>query len=260
LAAGSLDERMNDDTSIGGAGHRFPATHHSAVQAARGDDPAAKARGLELLVAAYWKPSYKYIRIRWRKSNEDAKDLTQAFFARALEKDFFSDYDPARASFRTFLRVCLDGFVANELKAANRVKRGGGQSFVPLDFDEAALEFDRQPAADDVPLDEYFYREWARSLFALAVDRLRADLGASGKRVHFEIFARYDLAEAGPGGRPTYAALATDLGVSATDVTNYLALARREFRRTLLAALRDVTGSEQEFQDEARRLLGVEGL
>jgi len=251
---------MNDDTKIGGAGSRFPITHHSAVQAARSEDPAERALGFELLLAAYWKPAYKYIRIRWRKSNEDAKDLTQGFFARALEKGFFGEYDPAKASFRTFLRVCLDGFVANEIKAAGRAKRGGGLLSVSLDFDQAARELDLQPAAEGVSIEDYFYREWARRLFELAVETLRADLEARGKRIHFELFARYDLADTGPGGRPTYAELAVELGVSPTDVTNYLALARREFRKALLDRLRELTGDEREFRDEARRLLGVDGL
>jgi hypothetical protein len=41
-------------------------------------------------------------------------------------------------------------------------------------------------------------------------------------------------------------------------VTNYLAFARREFRRAVLAQLREMTGSEEEFQREAQTLLGVE--
>src|SRR5439155_26153422 len=57
--------------------------------------------------------------------NEDAKDLTQAFFTRTLEKNSFERYDPAQARFRTYLRTCVDGFVANERKSAGRIKRGG---------------------------------------------------------------------------------------------------------------------------------------
>jgi len=251
---------MSDDTQIGGPGGRFPATRHSAIQGARSDDPAERARGLERIVSAYWKPAYKYIRMRFRQSNEDAKDTTQAFFARALEKDFFADYDPSRASFRTFLRVCLDGFVANDLKAAARLKRGGGRPAVSLDFYEAARELELEPAAEGVEMEEYFYREWVRSLFGLAVETLRGELEARGKRVHFEVFARYDLADPGPGERPTYVQVAGELGISASDVTNYLALARREFRKALLGQLRQLTTDDREFQEEARRILGVEGL
>ena len=98
---------MNDeDTGIGGPGGAFPATLQSVVLGARSEDPAERQRSFQALVAAYWKPVYKTIRLGWKRSNEDAKDLTQGFFARAMEKDFFTSYDPARARFRTFLRVC----------------------------------------------------------------------------------------------------------------------------------------------------------
>ena len=126
-----------DDSGLGGEGGRFPITHRSAILAARSDDPTERARAFDLIVTAYWRPVYKYIRIKWRKSNEDAKDLTQGFFARAIEKGFFDGYDHDKARFRTFLRVCLDGFIANEEKAAGRIKRGGEVTLLPLDFEDA---------------------------------------------------------------------------------------------------------------------------
>src|SRR5215510_5198762 len=111
----------------------FPATRHSVVQAVADADPEVRRRAWESLAALYWEPSRAYLRLKWRVSAEDARDLTQAFFARALEKGFFDGYDPQRARFRTYLRTCLDGFVANERAAAGRLKRGGGQSHVSLD-------------------------------------------------------------------------------------------------------------------------------
>ncbi len=104
---------MAHDTDIGGpGGGRFPATRHSAVLAAQSTDLIERERGLAILLETYWRPAYKYVRIRFGESNEDAKDLTQSFFMRALEKDFFDGYDPEKGSFRTYLRTCLDRFVA----------------------------------------------------------------------------------------------------------------------------------------------------
>ena len=77
-------------------------------------------------MTAYWKPVFKYLRLKWHAPAEDAADLTQAFFLRAFEKSFFADFDPRRARFRTYLRTCLDGFVTNARKADTRQKRGGG--------------------------------------------------------------------------------------------------------------------------------------
>jgi DNA-directed RNA polymerase specialized sigma24 family protein len=103
----------------------FPDTSWSAVLGVRSADEAVRARSLEAVAQVYWKPVYKHVRLRWGRVPEDAQDLTQEFFSRALEKGFFDAWDPARGKFRTFLRVCLDGFLANEAKAAGRLKRGG---------------------------------------------------------------------------------------------------------------------------------------
>ena len=124
----------------------FPTTRSSAVVAVRSADRAERARGFDTLVAAYWRPVYKYLRLKWNCSNEDAQDFTQGFFARALEKDFFAGYDVGKGSFRTFLRTCLDGFVSNERKAARRQKRGGDVTLIPFDFDSAVtLAFTGSP-------------------------------------------------------------------------------------------------------------------
>ena len=109
---------MTFDTTMGGSGKRFPETRHSLVRDAGDPDPEVRRRALGVLIASYWKPVYKCLRIHWRVSNEDAKDLTQGFFASLLESPTLARFDPARAKFRTYLRTCLERYVANERKAA----------------------------------------------------------------------------------------------------------------------------------------------
>jgi RNA polymerase sigma factor (sigma-70 family) len=235
----------------------FPSTRHSVISAARSADAEIRARGLEALARAYWRPVYKYVRLRWRASPEDAQDLTQEFFARALEKETFARYDATKARFRTFLRLCLDGFVANERKAARRLKRGGGLPLLSLDFAGAEGELGGQEGSDRIDPEEYFRREWVRTLFALAVDALRDRCTATGKSVHFALFERYDL-DGAAASPPTYAQLAQEYDLPITQVTNHLAFARREFRRLVLDTLRELSGSDDEFRAEARELLGVD--
>lgn len=227
----------------------FPSTRRSVLLAARDADPEVRRQALGALIDSYWKPVYKYLRVQHGSGGEEARDLTQSFFALALEKGTFGRYDPARARFRTFLRLALDGFVANERKAARREKRGGGATALPLDFEGAEAELARAPAQGLTP-EEYFHREWVRALFARAVERLRAE--AHPRR--FLLFERYDLEE----DRPTYSELAGELGITTVQVTNDLAAARRDFRRLVLDELRALTGSEAEFRAEARDVLGVE--
>ena len=236
----------------------FPPTRHSVVLASASADPDARRQAFSVIVEAYWKPVYKYVRLRWHASPEEAEDLTQGFFARAFEKDFFRSFDPARARFRTFLRTCLDGFVANERQAAERLKRGGAVRFVSLDFQNAEGELRHHDHAVPADMEAFFDREWARGIFRAAVDRLREHYRDGGRDAYFRAFERYDLEGPDSGARVTYADLARELGVSAGDVTNYLAAARRQFRGFVLDRLRTLTGNDDEFRAEAKRLLGVD--
>jgi RNA polymerase sigma factor (sigma-70 family) len=233
----------------------FPVTRHSIVAAIRSDQAEVRRSAFDALVGAYWKPVFKYVRLKWHASPEDAADLTQGFFLRAFEKDFFAGFDPARARFRTFLRTCLDGFVANARKAEGRLKRGGAVTLVPLDFDAAERELRHQAinAIDD--FDAYFHREWLRALFASAAERLRDACTARGHPQRFAAFEQYDLVGE-DSDRPTYGELAQRLGLSTTDVTNELAAARREFRRLVLEALREQCATDEEFDVESRALTG----
>lgn len=251
---------MGDDTAFGGAGGRFPVTRPSLVLAIRAESPELRRQSFDALVASYWKPVYKYLRLRWRISNEDASDLTQGFFAHAFEKTFLERFDPGRARFRTWLRVCLDGYVANEHKAAGRLKRGGGFEFLPLDFSTAESELGASVVAAEADPEAWFRREWVRDLFERALAELRGECEALGKQSALAVFERYDLDDSPSDRPPSYAELAVEFGVPATQITNYLAWSRREFRRLVLERLREATASEAEFRAEAREVLGVDPL
>jgi RNA polymerase sigma factor (sigma-70 family) len=237
-------------------GDAFPLTRHSVVAAAQGRDPEERVRALDAITSSYWRPVYKYVRLRWRVEREDAEDFTQDFFSRLLEKDFLASYDPAKGKLRTFLRTCIDRLFMNQVRDARRQKRGEAAIHVSLDFEEA--EHELAASYQTASPEDYFEKEWIRTLFALAVERLRAQCQQAGKTTQFALFERYDLGDADDAARPSYVALAQEFHIAATDVTNYLAFARREFRRAVLAQLRDMTGSDEEFQREARSLLGVD--
>ncbi len=115
--------KRDPDTTIGRGSGRFPTTRRSAVLAATSEDREERTRALDLLVTLYWRPVYRHLRIHWSRSNEDAKDLTQGFFALAIERNVFGSYDPARGTFRTFLRTCLDRYVSNEAKGSQAASR-----------------------------------------------------------------------------------------------------------------------------------------
>lgn len=229
---------MDSDTGIGGPAGKFPSTDLSLLAAVNGE---LSQLALGQVVSLYWKPVYCFIRLKFRKNNEDAKDLTQSFFTMAVQRDFFRGFDPRRAPFRTYVRMAIDRFAANQLAAQKRQKRGGDVEFEQLDENLASTESPEQA----------FEREWRRQLFALAVDDLRAHCLVSKKTLQFDVFEAYDLT--GPE-RPSYSELAARHRIPETSVTNYLAWARRMLRAFVTQQLRSVTSGEGELRKELRRL------
>jgi RNA polymerase sigma factor (sigma-70 family) len=237
---------------------KFPATRWSVIDAARGDDAGERERALETLFAAYWRPVYKYVRLRWRRPAEDAQDLTQGFFVELLERELLSRYDPEKSRLRTYLRLCVDSFVMNQEKAAHRQKRGGNTLHMALDFEAAEGELDSgainaASVAAPLSLEQFFEKEWTRSLFTLAVEDLRRLCEVRDRLKTFQIFEDYDLDGA---ENISYDKLAAKYGIPTTDVTNALAWARREFRRIALDRLLEICGSYDEFQREVVAVFG----
>jgi len=249
---------MDPDTDIGGPNHRFPATNESAIVRIRSGDQQMRERAFETILISYWKPAYKYIRWKWHASNEDAKDLVQGFFAVALEKNYFAVYDPAKASFQTFLRTCLDAFVSNQQKSNQRLKRGGLSEHLDLDFVSAEDELALQSTSQQLTPEDFFHREWVRSFFTIAVEILRERLASSNRAVQLKLFEIYDLNDDESSEPVSYAKLAQQFNLDAATVNNYLASARREFRKIVLEKLAEITSTEDEFRNEARSLLGLE--
>src|SRR5438874_5420462 len=115
---------------------RFTTTHWSVVLMAGQADSPQVTEALEKLCRTYWYPLYVYVR-RQGNSPEDAQDLTQSFFSRLLEKNYFAKADPDRGKFRTFLLGSLKNFLVNEWKRAGRLKRGGDLTFLSFDAKQA---------------------------------------------------------------------------------------------------------------------------
>lgn len=228
---------MDPDTAIGGHG-QFPSTHLSLLQAT---EAGLSSDAMNQVIALYWKPVYRFIRIKFQKNNEDAKDLTQGFFTSIVQRDFFTRFDPAKASFRTYLRMAVERYAANQHAAENRQKRGGGIEFETVNDQPISIE---SPEAE-------FEREWRRQLFSLALDDLRSHCRDAGKQVHFCVFEDYDLAER---ERLSYADLATKYSIPESSVTNYLAWSRRTLRGFITDRLRATTANARELHEEMRRL------
>lgn len=227
----------------------FPETRPSLVREVLASDEAARARGREALAVAYWRPIHAYLCYRWQLDAEEARDVTQEFFAQAFARDLFAQYDPARARLRTWVRLCVDSHARNTFKAGGRLKRGGDVVLVDADTPGLAL-----PSTDG-EIEAWFEREWLRSLFEEALEALAAECERLGKSVPLAVFRAADVDETRE--RPGYAELATRFGIPVTQVTNHLHWCRRRLRGHVLDRLRAQCRTEEEFQSEAQAVFGV---
>jgi hypothetical protein len=239
----------------------FPTTRHSVIERLRTGEGTPRRDAFGDLAVGYWKPIYKYLRVKWRLEPEAAEDATQAFFTEAFEKAWLERYDPAQARFRTFVRLCVDRLVMNIQQAEGRAKRGGDARVISIDsidgFDFGAAEHEliEQALSSAPEAEEMFQREFVRALFDRAVESVRQDCIARDRELHWQLFERYDLS---PASGVSYAALGAEFNLTLGQVTGYLAQMRAAFRTHAVAALETLCLDRDEFRREARDLLGLE--
>jgi len=240
------------DTEMGIGPDRFPATPWTAILRTGAGDFESRRQALHKLLQMYWRPIYVYIRRKWGKSNEDAKDLTQGFVASILEKEFFQEADKDRGRFRALLRTTLENFLRNQYAESQTHRRGGGRR--PLSL-EGAMEGEggEIPVGDDKPPEEVYRLEWVRTLFSRAVVELRRVYAAEEKQRYMDVFDRYQFSE---GDAVSYESVANDLGLKIWDVTNYLADARRRLRHLIEGYVREYCLSEADYREEINDLFG----
>ena len=236
------------ETSLGGERRAFPETLWEVVRRAGDRSEGERRKGLEDLARIYWKPVYSYFRLSWSRSNEDCKDLVQAFFLWLFEGDALAKYDPSRGRFRAYLKSLLRHFVQHHDEAMGRLKRGGGVTLLPLD------DGDRIPDPRFNDPDAAFDRTWRESVLKRAFDAVRARLEAKGKSVHMKLFEEYDLTPAAE--RATYRGLAGKYGIKETDVHNYLDVVREEIRTQIREEFARSATSPDDIDHEWNEFLG----
>lgn len=241
------------DTSLGGATKGFPSTLGDLLSRARDASEEVRRAGLEELCRRYWKPVYFYYRLAWRKSNEDAKDLAQAFFAWLLEGEALAKYAFDKGGFRAYLKTLLKRFVQHEDQARQRLKRGGAARVLELDGEadwvRTALS---DPRAQDP--EAAFDLAWRKTLLGEAVERVRRRMAEGDRAMKFKVFEAHDLCP--PEARPLSAALAERFGLKEGDVRRYLFEVRHEIRAEIRADLERVSSGPEELEEEWHAFLG----
>jgi RNA polymerase sigma-70 factor (ECF subfamily) len=198
-----------------------PTTRWSLIGQVR--DAADARRAMEDLCAAY-RPVV-LAQLRRLAGPADAEDLAQAFFVHFLERRLPGLADPARGSFRAFLRTAVHNHYLQAMRDAHAGKRAPSRP--PGDDADALADV----AADTPGPDAAFDRDWARHVLARARAQLALEAARAGKG---ELFAA--LAPC-LGERPeadAYAAIGARFGLP----RNTVAVAVRRLRERLRALVR----------------------
>ncbi len=155
---------------------------------------------MEELCLQYYRPVEFFIE-RWLKrrptyasgnASLDAKDMTQAYFAKLLSESHLSQADPLKGKFRNYLLASVKNFLIDHDLQQHRLKRGGqGQ---PLSLSENLTHLNGGPSEtqernlsdtlrdpSSFPLEAFFDREWAIAIVEQSIDEVRLEyLGTSG--------------------------------------------------------------------------------
>lgn len=237
------------------AQRQFATTHWSVVLAARGPATPQSRQALAALCEGYWYPLYAYVRRRGFAA-DDAQDLTQAFFARLLEKDVLDWADPLRGRFRSFLLGSLKHFLANHRRQARALKRGGGAAKLSLDFSTGERRLQLEPM-HELTAERIYERHWALTLLRRVLAAVREEYAASGKRVLFDELERY----LDSGCRDlSYREVADRLGMSEGAVKVAAHRLRRRYRDRLRDEVAQTVGDSGDVEDELRALLRAVAL
>jgi RNA polymerase sigma-70 factor (ECF subfamily) len=231
----------------------FVTTHWSLVLSARDKKSPQSAAALEELCRAYWYPLYAYIR-RSGQSKENAEDLTQAFFARLLEKKFLESARQERGRFRSFLLIVLKRFLANEWDRVRAQKRGGFQIHVPLDTELAERKFQTEFMTEEISPDRAYERRWALTLLEQTMSRLRAEFERAGRGGEFEQLKQFLTADRREIPR---AGVAAGLGMGENSLRVAVHRLRKRYRELFREEIAHTLADGENVDKELRYLLAV---
>jgi RNA polymerase sigma-70 factor (ECF subfamily) len=227
----------------------FTTTQWSEVLEAQQIDPERARAALENLCGRYWYPLYAFVRRRGHSPHE-AEDLTQSFFAHLLAREGLNTVDRNKGLFRTFLLSSLAYFLNDQRDRQQAVKRGGGRQIVSWDALTAEELYQHEPAEGLTP-EKLFERRWALTLIEQALNRLRLEYQAGGKK---ELFLQLECCLTGGVSAGFYEETAKRLGMNEGAVRVALHRLRRRLGELLRSEIAHTVTSPEQVDEEIRYL------
>jgi RNA polymerase sigma-70 factor (ECF subfamily) len=230
---------------------RFATTRWSVIVRAASDDDAEAQLALALLCEAYWYPVYAYVRSQG-SSQADAEDLTQAYFARFLEKQVVREVRP-NGRFRAFLLVSVRNFLHNQRDRERSLKRGGGRRLLSLDAEIGEQRLRSLPADSETP-ETLFEKSWALTVFERVQEQLMKEEARRGSADRAASLRPYLTGDGPAAGE---AALAREWGVGEGAVRVALHRLRKRFASLLRAEVARTVARPEDVDDELRALMAA---
>ena len=231
-------------------GAAFMTTDWSLVLSAQCLSPAA-TEALEKICRNYWRPLYAFVR-REGYAREEAQDLTQAFFARFLERRDLDAVRREKGRFRSYFLASLKNFLANERDRAMTIKRGEGRRPIPLDEMTTYAAADLE-TANHLSADRIFERRWALTVLEQVFARLEEEYGATGKMQLFERFKNLLADE----DRQSQSDIAREFAMNENAVKQAFHRFRQRYREILREEIARTVAAPGDVEDELRYLIAV---
>jgi RNA polymerase sigma factor (sigma-70 family) len=234
----------------------FVATRWTLVLRAKGDSPEARA-ALSELCDAYYNPVLAFLR-KERRSDDEARELAQDFFARILSSSGFAGADQTRGRFRSYLLGALKHFLVESRLRAQRQKRGGGIAPESLDAVSACETnpgVELQVADHSIASpDSTFDREWALEVMRRALLALEQELTAKGKREQFQLLKPWLAAE---DAATSQAEAAQRLGMTEGAFKVAVHRLRKRFGELVRAEIAQTLRNPAQVEEELSHLIAV---
>jgi DNA-directed RNA polymerase specialized sigma24 family protein len=231
---------------------QFTTTHWSAVLAAGHASSPGAERALAELCQTYWPPLYAYLRRRGQ-SSADAKDLTQEFFCRLIQKRWLDKVVEGRGRFRAYLLTAMNHFLTNEWERATSQKRGGGAPHFSLSNVDPEGQYYSADIPDSMTPDKLFARRWAETVLGVVIDRLQSECELDGARDRFDELKVFLVA----GAPPSYADVAGRLKMTESALKSAIHRLRRRFAELLREEVGRTVATPGEVEEELRDLLSA---
>ena len=228
----------------------FTTTHWSVVLEAQSESPVAQG-ALEKLCRIYWRPIYTFVQ-RQGIEPEEAKDITQAFFADLLEHKSLTAVRKEKGRFRSYLLGALKYFLADERRRAMAIKRGKGQQLIPLEELTADQRTEMEPA--DPTAEQIYERRWASTVLQHVLGLLKNEYVAAGNGALFDSLKQ--LLPDEPGS-PSQADIAGQLGMTANAVRQAFHRFRQRYQLLLREEIAQTVANPGDVEDELRHLIAV---